>query len=302
MIKGKQREDKGFSPQVGIFEAEVLAINPTLDELNTIYGGNSGRDEEPEYTKNKEVKIGEGEDEETIYVDSLMVKVIGKDKRTKTLVNAQFYLEDRERKNKDGSKKQYINTRGTTTWAESEDDLPTWFTKDVDYRVAKVGEDELYDFVNKWSSFDFKDPEFSIDLEFDKLITGDVSELKALVEQNKGRTFSGLQTIRTKTVDGEEKTFPTVYTKRFMPGYSAKVFATKKFTPEVIEALRDQAQRRKDDKTVPRLKPHEQFVVDVTDEEYGIKDFFKLTLLSDYDPSENMIESDAVHSEDGSDF
>ena len=117
-INAKQREEKSFEKQVGIFEASVLAINPSLAELATIYGGTSSRDEEPKYlVEDKEVKIGEGEDEQTIFVKALRVVAVLQDKKKKSILNAQFYLEDRDRVNRDGTNMQFINSRCSTTWA-----------------------------------------------------------------------------------------------------------------------------------------------------------------------------------------
>src|SRR5688572_8326162 len=104
MITGKKRQ--GFEKQVGIFEAKVLAINPTLAELDKIYGGNSGRDEEPEYKGEKEVTLA---DDSTMMVDSMRIVALLQDKKTQAILTAQFYLEDRIRVNKDGNRKQYIN-------------------------------------------------------------------------------------------------------------------------------------------------------------------------------------------------
>jgi hypothetical protein len=57
-----------------------------------------------------------------------------------------FFLEDKDRVNKDGTKKQYINNIGTCSWAAEESALPDWF-KGREYRVAKVGEEDLYAFL-----------------------------------------------------------------------------------------------------------------------------------------------------------
>jgi hypothetical protein len=60
-------------------------------------------------------------------------------------MKVSFFLEDKERQNKDETKKQYINSVGNCSWAADPNDLPDWF-KARDYRVAKIGEEELYEF------------------------------------------------------------------------------------------------------------------------------------------------------------
>jgi len=36
------------------------------------------------------------------------------------------------------------------SWAADENDLAEWFTKGRDYRVAYVGEEDLYNFMRVW--------------------------------------------------------------------------------------------------------------------------------------------------------
>jgi hypothetical protein len=45
--------------------------------------------------------------------------------------------------------KQYINSVGNCSWAADPNDLPDWF-KARDYRVLKIGEEELYEFLRTW--------------------------------------------------------------------------------------------------------------------------------------------------------
>ena len=63
--------------------------------------------------------------------------------KSESLFKVSFFLEDRERENRDQTKKQYINSVGMTAWAADENDLWDWFTKERDYRVAYIGEEEF---------------------------------------------------------------------------------------------------------------------------------------------------------------
>jgi len=49
------------------------------------------------------------------------------------------------------------------------------------------------------------------------------------------------------------------------------------------------------------LKPYERFVINVTGE-YGCKEFYSFKDLHEYDPTNNLVESDAFISDDGGDF
>jgi hypothetical protein len=287
---GSIRETKEFGKVVGVFEANVIAINPTKDELETIYGP---QEKDPEYVKEKEVKINE--DGDTMMVDSVRVDVYLSAKYRRaveegdkivykpatSILKAVFYLEDREKTNKDGSKRQYINTAGTTSWVEDESDLKDWFIT-REYRVAKVGEDELFSFLRAWLKYDFKKPNTAFDLtDFNKFIAGDVGILKGEINGEAAQSVVGLATIRTVEKDGAVNEYQGVYNRMFLPGYNIKFFKTKKFTPEAVQALREKAPKE--------LKPFEKFVVQITDEEYGVKDYFELSEIAPYDPTANPV-------------
>lgn len=271
---GKIRENKEFGKIVGVFEADVLSINPTKEDLELIYGP---QEKEPEYTKEKEVKLNEEGD--TAIVASARMDVYLKDKKTKQLVKAVFYLEDRDKTNKDGTKTQYINSAGITSWVEDESELKEWFIA-RDYRKAKVGEDEIYGFAKAWLKYDFKDLGTAFNLaDFGKMIQGDFSGFSSEINGDAAQTVLGLATIRTVEKDGVMNEYQGIYNRKFLPGYNMKFFRTKKFSPEIIEEIRQQ----------DKPKPYERFIMDITDEEYGVKDYFVLEEARPYVEGENTI-------------
>ncbi len=86
-----------------------------------------------------------------------------------------------------------------------------------------------------------------------------------------------------------------MYNRAFLPEFCLKQFRLVDYSkPEVLNALKKKANKD--------LKIHERFAVQVSDSEYGCKDFFVLKDLMDYDPSMNIVASDVPISTDGSDY
>jgi len=138
-IQGEKRE-RSSAPQqikkVGLFEGNVVAINPTTEELKEVLGIEVS--EESKLTE----YLGVNKDGNTfLRIDIWLEEVRSKDKFKIT-----FFLENRERWNKDNTRKQYINNIGNCAWADDPNNLPEWFRK-RDYRTSYAGEEELYEFL-----------------------------------------------------------------------------------------------------------------------------------------------------------
>jgi hypothetical protein len=130
---------------------------------------------------------------------------------------------------------------------------------------------------------------------------GNVKEIKAQINGDFSVPFLWLLVVRTVEKDGETKQYQGVYNRNFLPSYVFPYFTQKDYqSEEVLNTLKikkETAQRIKDsggtvDKA-QKLKDFEYFVLTVTDSQYGCKDFFKLKALKVYDPSENLVASDA---------
>ena len=139
-IREKKENGGDYPKKVGLFEAKVIAINPTIEQYKDILGIELKEDSKAtEY-------LGESRDGNA----TVRVSVWLKDVKSEQNFNISYYIEDKERENKDGTKKQYINQVGMCSWAVDEDGLAQWFkgTPDnpKDFRVAYVGEEELYEF------------------------------------------------------------------------------------------------------------------------------------------------------------
>jgi len=287
MIQGDKRERQALpeiSKKVGLFEARVVAINPTTEEFKEVLNIDL-----PEDSKLAEY-LGTSRDGNTfLRVDVWLEEVKKKDKFKVT-----FFLEDKERENKDGSKKQYINNIGRCARADDPNNLAEWFAK-RDHRVAFVGEEELYEFLRTWlGELDYSKDTTVLQLEWKKLMKGNLKDLKSQVDGAYCTNVAALATITVKQKDGENKEYQSIYNKAFLPAYYLKNFRLINYNdPTVQSGLR--AKKSKD------LKPHERFVVNVTGE-YGCKDYYTLRDLQDYNPDDNLVASDKALSDDGSDY
>ena len=287
-IGGKKRENTGsgdFSKKVGLFEANVIAINPTAEEFKDILGMELKEDSKAtEY-------LGETRDGNNyLRIDVWLQKVNSEDK-----FKTSFFLEDKERENKDGSKKQYINSIGMCSWAADENDLAEWFTKDRDYRVAYVGEEDFYNFMRTWlSELDYRDAETVLQLEWKKLMRGNVKDIKDQIDGEWSKSVVALATVIVKDKDGEAKEYQGIYNKAFLPGYALKQFRLVDYGSSKVQA--DLKNKKPRD-----LKGHEKFVLNVVGE-YGCKDYYILRDIQDYNPDDNLVASDAYISDDGDDY
>ena len=278
-------ENTNYPKKVGLFEANIIAINPTIEEYNTVLGMELNPDSKvTEY-------LGTTKDGNTY----LRVDVWLQDIKSQDNFKVSFFLEDRERENRDGTKKQYINSVGMTAWAADENDLWDWFTNGRDYRVAYIGEEDLYNFIRTWlSKLDYRHADTVLQLDWKKLMRGNISDLKNEVGGEWGSTVVSLATVVVKEKDGETKEYQGIYNKGFLSGYAMKQFRLVDYTDQrTLSSLRSRKPRE--------LKPHEKFVVQVTGE-YGCKDYYILKEIEEYNPGDNLVASDSYISDDGSDY
>ena len=286
-IGGKKRESvqqTDYAKKVGLFEAKVIAINPDAEEYKETLGIELKEDSKAlEY-------LGENRDgNKTLRVDFWLEEIKNKEKYKVT-----FFLENKEKVNKDGTKKQYINNVGTCSWASDANDLPEWFAK-REYRVAFVGEDELYSFLQTWlGNLDYRDAETTLQLDWKNMMKGNLKDIKSQIGGEYCVNVMALATIKTVEKDGEIKEYQGVYNKAFLPAYDIKQFRVTDYSKsDVLNSLR--AKKTKD------LKRYERFVINVTGE-YGCKDFYILKDLKEYSAGDNIVATDAVISDDDASY
>ena len=288
-IGGIKREstntESKFNKKVGLFEANVIAINPTNEEYKDVLGIELNEDSKATNY------LGETRDGNTyLRVDVWMQEV-----KNKENFKVSFFLEDRERENRDQTKKQYLNSVGMTSWADDENNLFDWFKENREYRVAFIGEEDLYDFLRTWlGQLDYRSAETTLTLDWTKLMRGNVKDLRDQVDGEWCNSIVALATVVTKERDGETVEYQGVYNTAFLSGYATRQFRLVDYTyNKVVNSLKQRKPRE--------LRPHERFVVKVTGE-YGCKDYYQLKEIEDYNPDENLVASDDYISEDGGDY
>jgi hypothetical protein len=287
-IGGKKREQSNlsadFTKKVGLFEAEVVAVNPDAEEYKDILGMELKEDSKAtEY-------LGKSQNgNKTLRVDFWLEEAKSKEKFKVT-----FFLEDAVKENKDQTKKQYINSVGMCSWADDPNNLASWFTT-REYRPAFIGEEDFYNFLRTWlGNLDLRDAESTLQLEWKKLMNGNVRDIKQQVGGEFATNVVALATIKSVIKEDETKEYQAVYNKAFLPSYSLKQFRLLDYSNNsIINTLRTKKSKE--------LKPHERFVLNVTGE-YGCKDYYTFKDLKDYNPDDNLVASDKVIADDDSDF
>lgn len=288
-IGGKRRElnvEGSFSKKVGLFEANVIAINPTIEEYKDILGIELKEDSKAaEY-------LGDTKDGNTYLRIDVWLQDVKSGEKFKI---TPFFLEDKERENKDGTKRQYINSVGVCSWAADESDLAEWFTKGRDYRVAYTGEEDLYNFMRSWlSGLDYRDADTVLQIEWKKLMRGNIKDLKDQIDGEFSNPIVAMATVITKEKDGAPVEYQGIYNKAFLSAASLKQFRLIDYNDRKIQdGLK--GKKPKD------LKYHEKFVVNMIGE-YGCKDYFTFRDIQDYNADDNLVASDAYISDEDADY
>lgn len=288
-IGGKKREqqqfeNKEFTKRVGLFEGTVVAINPTRDEFKDILNIELKEDsKQDEY-------LGTNSDGNT----KLQVDVWLEETKSKEKFKVTFFLEDKVRWNKDATKQQYINSVGICSWADDPNNLDSWFTA-REYRPAFVGEELLYNFMRTWlGNLDLRDAESTLQIEWKKLMKGNVKDLKDQIGGEFATPVVALATIKTVEKEDGTKEYQSVYNKGFLPAYALKQFRLLDYSsPSILNTIKTKKSKE--------LKPHERFVKDLVGE-YGCKEFFILKDLKEYNSDDNLVASDKVIAEDDGDY
>ena len=283
MIGGEKRQQKEeFGKKIGIGEFRVIAINPSTQEIEEMLGITlSEENKSAEY-------LGERDGNTTLRLSFWLEEV-----NTGMKQPVNFFLEDKLRENKEGTKQQYINNIGQCRWSENKNSLPETFTK-RGFREAHSGEEELYSFLKVWfGSLNLGKTDTDLSLDWKRLMKGNVKELRDQIDGQYCTNFLALLTVAVKEKEGEIKEYQNIYNKDFLPVFYMKYFRTVDYNDkQVIDRIR---KKKPDDR-----KTYEWFVFRVTGE-YGCKDNFHLGEIKDYNPDDFITASSKViEEEDGS--
>ncbi len=281
MVKGEQKSSGESKKYVGFTQVEVRAVNPSRKELN---------------------KLLEREDED----DDKEIVYLGEDKEHNTRVRLSFWLydpilnkyfvhsfnvTDKERISNDETKNQYINNVLTTAWADTEENLPSWFTEfqdkekkklgDKTFRKANFGEDELAVFVRAWlGKVNYSKPSADVTIDPKRLFKEDYTELRELIDSSYAKPFVALLGVRTDENDAT-KQYQQVYGKGFLPN------GFMKYVKNGFSFKKDQDY----DKRI-----WTKFEKDVTGE-YGFDAYYDLVPLKEYDANEDVATSTSTKNE-----
>jgi hypothetical protein len=187
--------NNSFEITTGVIDVTVVAINPTLKELNEL--GVQFKTE-PEYlgvTDNGEKKV------RLDFWVKPVIEGMGLTKHT-------FFLEDRY-KLSSTNKYQYINAHCQSTWAENEGAITADWFKLEGVRKARVGEVELMEFLRNFASVQ--------KIEFDditRLFNGNYSELRDLIKTCKNKV---------QLLFIENKGYQSTYTRFSMRGGNTRM-------------------------------------------------------------------------------
>ena len=278
-IKGKVREqNEEFAKKIGMVEVSVLTINPTEEEYGTILGMPLKEG------SNAAKYLGESKDGNPYIRVDFWLKATKDNQKFKV----SFFIEDKNRENKDGTKTQYINDIGICSWGEDDSKLPAFFLK-REYRIAKSGEEDFYTFLRSWlGGLDYADPDTELQLDWKKLIKGNVDMIKELVDSEYSVPFLAMAivTVKEGENEGEVVEFQGIYNKGFLPAYSMRHFSLTDYSDPAVLAKINAKESRD-------LKIHERFVKNVIGE-YGCKDVYTLKPLMEYVSEDHIIGSSST--------
>ena len=223
MIKVTSTPNTGgnsFSWFTGLINYEVVAVNPTLKELEEI--GISWMKDEPKYV------VQYSDDQPKISNITFWLRSVDPEIEDNSIVTPiTFGIKHELTGGGASGKNQYIDIHGNTKWAMSTSDLikDNYFSN-VGSRHAYKGEADLYEFISFWLNMRSGAPERGeMLMSAEKFIAGDFSEIKDTfnkevvplqVKQGKPFTCRVLTGVREYTNNnGETKYTYSTYNRKF---------------------------------------------------------------------------------------
>lgn len=195
----------------GLTNVKVIALNPNKEGLIKL--GFSPKDEPVYITENDNSK-------EKVRLDFY---VVSENNLVKTKIS--FWLENDERKNRDGNKKQFTNNLGQFAWSAGLEDNPStiyeWFDSTGE-RPAFIGEETLNNFLRNWANV-ANDGECYFET-MSKMVKGDIQELKNYAKALQGNFVRVLLGV----TENSGKEYQAVYTKFFDRSYNTSTSAWKR--------------------------------------------------------------------------
>lgn len=231
---GKAAVEGTFKMYKGIGAFNILAVNPTKEEL--------GKLQDREIDKDIEY-LGKDDDGNTTLRVTLWAKTNPESKVNNgidLMVPITFNLTKKHKVGANSGKAQVIDKYGRTAWATKEEFtnklIPQYANGpaniDKDYRLAYDGEEFLINFLIAWLNIpgpaNYKDGKWvmrpnpvdsEVSLDMEKLFKGDVSEIKELVDIAKEYIVKAAVGIRTTD---EGKQYHNVFIREFVKNSVSK--------------------------------------------------------------------------------
>ena len=282
----------------GFFSGSVLAINPTKEEVAELLGFEvTGETKDQVY----EGKTEKGDDFVSI---SIWLKAEQTTLECKPF-NVRFRIVNKPVVSETSGKKQFVNQNGMSTWVDSEDNLPGWFTeyrdknnnlilKDKDgeltgskkVRESIQGEADLYTFLKAWlgkANFFSERTNIFIDVNkmfrnFDKYIDDQYRSQLRAGDDAMITNVGALAFVGIVEKDGETKMYQNLY-KEFLSNFQMKKinFAVSTGNWEADKGIK---------------KWHEQATG-----KYGVSGAYTFTMLQAFDPNNYQQASDEIITE-----
>jgi hypothetical protein len=225
-MQGKKQEEfveSSISIFTGLADLKIVAINPTLDELNALQG--SSIEKEPVYTN---IEVGKDDNgnpqirnKVLIYlannclVERLDTKTDTISKGTEKVTAKLEFLVSPEFALSSNANSQFINNLGNNTYSKSLETLTAnekmdWFYKEEPIVQGYLGEAELLDFFKAFLYIAWNEPAGFKNRE--AIMKGDVIELKNYVKAVKTNEVTCLLGAKQGK---DDKFYQAVYTKKF---------------------------------------------------------------------------------------
>lgn len=225
---GKESTEGGVIKRyIGVAPVTIVAVNPTKERLEEIYG--TTLDKAPEYTGVQEI---EGKQVPYARVDFIVKTVADKCDGIDMTTRVSYFVRKEYRFNRDHTKVQVIDKYGRTAWVTKEQatnhEIPMYSNGpanlDKDYRPCYHGEEDLTNFIKaylvipnvqryvdgKWIMVDNPSECEARLSEVEKLFDGNFKEIQEIISYQPNNKVKVLFGVRT-TDDGKQ--YQAAYTQ-----------------------------------------------------------------------------------------
>lgn len=291
-VKGEVRKQGtgDFKKYVGLGLIDIVAINPTREEINKLFETDGEKTDEIVYLS--EDKDGN---------KRLKLTFIVKEDRTGKMFYHNIFLIDKPKIAKLTGNQQWINSALDTCHVDDEENLPSWFKNfevkdkttgekttlgEKSWRKAIVGEEALANFVKGWhGNLDFYKPTAEILIDKKKLFKENYRELKEMMGSEWVAPFVSLFGVTTDRND-PDKQYNNIFEDMHLPG---------KFMTYINNGM-----------NFPAGWPQNQWNTfkKKVEGEYGFKSYYELVPITEYVKERDVAAVDRMKapSATGSDF